>query len=538
MNPAQGPIELREYIDAIRRHWWIVLIITCVGLAAALGYLRVAPKTYAATTAVYVTPTAADQTNQVANTRTPGKVNLDTEAQVVQSGEVATIASQLLHSSISPAALTENISVSVPANSQVLRITCKEPSAIRASKCAQAFATAYLKHRQDLASSLIDSQRQALQQQINQLQKSTANLTAQLKTLPQNSAEGLLTRSQLSSEQTRLSSLNSQEAALAGESTKNAGGYIITKASPPSGPDSPVKLVFLPSGLVIGLLFGLIVSFRRYQKSDRIHGARDIHRLFGLPVILELPSKAFLRGLSIAPTMSETGQAFAELARLVGSYLPDGNHVVIVSETTSGRAGSVTAANLAAGLARTHSDVLLVSADVSSSITPQLLELDEYSPGLVDIASGKAAPRDVAHKANDIPGLWVITAGADPPSRYTLLRYDNAEALVGRLRNAARYVVIELPAMENRIGAFALAKFADSAILATETSQTRRDDISAPLKRFRNVQTPVTGVVLLPDLARHSIIPQTSTHQPNTPRKRTTPRGTHESTFHISTDHV
>src|SRR5690348_8736688 len=100
MNPIQRPdsFELADYTGVLRRRWAIVLVVTIIGVVGAFAYTLVAPKTYTAMAAVYVSATAADQGSQVANSRTSGSVNLDTEAQLVTSGTVSAIAVKTLHS--------------------------------------------------------------------------------------------------------------------------------------------------------------------------------------------------------------------------------------------------------------------------------------------------------------------------------------------------------------------------------------------------------------------------------------------------------
>jgi len=121
MSNSRGPdhFEPVDYLGVLRRRWWVWIGVTILGVAGALAYLKVTPKTYTASASVYVTPTAAGQgNNQLANGRTSGAtVNLDTEAVVVKSGQVAQIAAKTLHSPLSPGALAAQVTVVVPPNS-------------------------------------------------------------------------------------------------------------------------------------------------------------------------------------------------------------------------------------------------------------------------------------------------------------------------------------------------------------------------------------------------------------------------------------
>src|SRR5262249_61030511 len=140
--------------------------------------------------------------------------------------------------------------------------------------------------------------------------------------------------------------------------------------------------------------------------------ATHVQRLLALPLLLDPPSGAFGREVSIASPRSRTGQAFTDLAHGVAAALGEGNHVVFVAGATLGPAGSVVAANLAVTLARTHSEVVLVCANMNSTVAPKLLGLGE-GEGLAELIAGSATVRDVGQGAAGMPGLWVGTRGAD-----------------------------------------------------------------------------------------------------------------------------
>ena len=114
-----------------------------LGLLAAGAYVAAAPKVYTASTSVYVTATAANS-SQVTGGRTSGAVDMDSEAQLVQSTNVATLARQMLRSNLTETQLRKKISVTVPANSQVLQIACHAPTPDAAATCANDFAKAFL----------------------------------------------------------------------------------------------------------------------------------------------------------------------------------------------------------------------------------------------------------------------------------------------------------------------------------------------------------------------------------------------------------
>ncbi len=504
MNPVQRPdsFEAADYIGVLRRRWWIIVACACVGLVGAFAYVTVAPKTYTATASVSVNPTAADQSNAVAGSRTSGAtVNLDTEAQVVTSTAVATLAGHMLHSTLTPYKLSAQINVTVPPNSSILDIACKASTAAGAADCANDFAKAYLQNREQSAVTYVKAQLTTLQTQLNTLNAAIAAETTKIGTLPSNSPQRAADTAQLDSDKSKLTKLTQEYATTNGELANTNPGSINNVATPPGKPSSPKKALIIPSGLVAGLLIGLIVAFLVDRRDKRIHNAAHAERVLDLPVLLNLPPGAFGREVSIASPRSKTGQAFTDLAHGVAAALGEGNHVVFVAGATPGPAGSVVAANLAVTLARTHSEVVLVCANMNSTVAPKLLGLGE-GEGLAELIAGNATVRDVVQGPAGMPGLWVITPGADPSLAFYHLQHDTARALTSQLRRDARYVIIEAQAADDGADTFALGEFADAALVTIEVARSTKSDASECVRRLRQLRTPVLGAAVLPALGR------------------------------------
>src|SRR5258705_5868010 len=201
MSMPQEPdsLEFAGYLGVLRRRWWIVLVLACLGVAGAGAYIVVSPKAYTATTTVNVVPTGVTQSQggAVAGGRTSGSVNLDTETQIVQSSSVAAIAGHALHSALTPTALASNVSVAVPANSSVLQISCQARSAQQAAACANAFAAAYLQNRSATADSTTNAELGTVRNQLTALEKRTEQLTIQIQSLPLNSPQRASAEAQL-----------------------------------------------------------------------------------------------------------------------------------------------------------------------------------------------------------------------------------------------------------------------------------------------------------------------------------------------------
>jgi capsular polysaccharide biosynthesis protein len=494
-------LEAADYTGVLRRRWLIVVAGAALGLVSALAYTAVAPKSYVATAGLYLSLTGADVGNGIQGNRIGnGHVDLDTEAQLVTSGTVATRAGHMMHSSLSPAELAGEIAVTVPPNSQILDITCTASTAAGAATCANDFAAAYLQNRRISAAAALSSRLHGVQGKISSLQQSMAKLQIAISSLPANSATRQSDQATVAATKARVHSLSYLVTKLTGLAANVQGGHVITVATPPSKPDSPSKSLVVPSGLVAGLILGLIVPFIWERRTWRLYGPGDVERLLGLPVVLSLPRNAFRRQVSLASPRSRTGQAFTELAHTVAGALGgEASHVVLVAGATAGPGTSVVAANLAAALARTRGEAVLVCADLRDSVAPRLFGLPD-GHGLAEVAAGLATMGDVASGPPGLPGLWVIPPGSDTSLAEYHLQYATAKALTSQLRRDARFVVIEAQAGGQGADSFALAEFADAAVLTVEAERVRRDEASVAIRRLGRIRVPVLGAAVIPPL--------------------------------------
>lgn len=491
------PFEAGDYLGVVRRRWRVVLAAVCLAVLGAAAYVALGPKTYTATAAVYVNANAANA-NQLAGARTGGAaVNMDNEAQVAQSDTVAGPAARAMHSTVPLDKLIQRITVSVPANTTVLEISCDASTARGAAQCAQAFATSYLNIRGSAARNKINYEIAQLQHRVTTLQAQNIKLSRQQHALSVTSPQHPVIGSQIKTIQAQLSALRSDISALSG-SVNYTPGSIITAATPPAAPANPKPLLDIPSGLVAGLLIGLVLAFARDRRDDRIHSAQEMERFFSMPVLLELGRKQRDQLKGLVSPHSEAGRAFTELAEAVGAGLGDGHHIAAVAGASPGEGGALVAANLAAALARTRGNVLLVCADPQDIVTPAMLAAE--GPGLAEVVTGRASIAKAACRVPEVARLRVLTPGLKTASLVDKLDYDANERLMADLRRAARYVILAVPAAGEVTDTFGLTEFADAAIVVAEVPGARRADAANCLARLNRMRTIILGCAVLPPI--------------------------------------
>ena len=273
MNTSQRPDSFGPggFLEALRGRWQIAPGLAALGLLAAAAYVLAAPKVYTATASVRSAAVPGSGIILLpVQIPVPG---LDPQPQAVTSPAVSAMAGKLLHSTLSPLALSRQVAVTVPPESGPLDITCTASSASGAASCANAFARAYLQSRSATATSSLNSRIHSLQGRATALQKTTSTLNTRISGLPSNSPARISDQATVTSATAQLSALNQQIASLTADLANASGGHIVTAAAPPGKPASPDKVLVLPGGLAAGLLLGLIVEFWLDRRDKRIRSA-------------------------------------------------------------------------------------------------------------------------------------------------------------------------------------------------------------------------------------------------------------------------
>jgi Mrp family chromosome partitioning ATPase len=508
---------MSDLLGMVRRHWWIVAVLVLLGIGGGWEYTTRQPKVFESATSVLVQPTAAGQDTNVSGGRTKGELNLDTEAQLVRSTAVAADAAKLLRSATAPDSLATNVAVEVPANTSVLLITYRAPTARIAQAGSHAFAEAYLRNREETAANELSAQIASVEGKLKQLNAALAPINARLATLRSDNAEKPSLESQRSTITSQVNTLAARHNQLS-TTTVNAG-KIIRDANLPVRPSKPVLPLNLGSGAAVGLLLGVGAALLRERLDRRVRRPADLTRRCDVPVLAALAPRVRPRLDDVFPPFGAGGRVFNRLRNEVVATGPDGiaasarsggrgrgGQVIVVAGASRGSASTVVAANLAAAFARTGGQTVLVCAHLPDSITElapvtRLLSVRAV-PGLSDVLAGRVPLGRAVQRAPRQPRLSVITTGGTASAAGLLQSQTLRDTLVA-LRGQAEYVVIEAPATSMSADAQSVASLADTALIAVELRRTRYADVIDAAEQLRRVGTPLLGAVVLPKLVRH-----------------------------------
>jgi capsular exopolysaccharide synthesis family protein len=169
-----------------------------------------------------------------------------------------------------------------------------------------------------------------------------------------------------------------------------------------------------------------------------------------------------------------------------------GSHVVAVTSSAGGEGKTITSINLAATLARTRMErVLLLECDLRK---PQIHDYLGVRPfrGLAELLLKPEDPLEpYFHRINQ---LTVLLGGSLVGNPLELLSSDRLRAVLNRLRQEFQYIVVDLPPILPIADSRIVADSSDGVILVVRAQRTRRELFQHALERFNAPN--ILGVVL------------------------------------------
>jgi receptor protein-tyrosine kinase len=442
LQPPEEEEGLRRYVGTIRERFWLIAITMLITTLAAVAYIVAAPKTYEASASLLVTPVSDSSpilTNLplIHSTADPTR-DVETASLLVTNTNTAARAKTELHSSDTPSELLGKVKAEPVAQSNFVSVTASAHSPEDARDLANAFAKA-----------AVDNQTNKLHTQIaTELQTLSSTLTpadaSQLRTLAAAPTPDL---------------------------------RVETTAQLPTGPSSPKKKLSIAGGLIAGLVLGITGAFAAQTLDPRLRRESQLRRLYSLPILARVPEETRRRRGPLSPrTMSPVGaEAYRTLRSTLTSEHEDGKGAtILVTGSSPGEGKSTTAINLAASLALTGKQVILIEADLRrpslgavfnvpaserGGVVSVLIEQKRLQGALVTTPTfGDNLKLLLA----DHEGGWIAELFSIPAAGKML---DEAKAL-------ADYVIIDSPPLNAVVDSMPLARQADDVLIVVRLGKS------------------------------------------------------------------
>lgn len=263
---------------------------------------------------------------------------------------------------------------------------------------------------------------------------------------------------------------------------------VVTRARPPSKPNSPNVPLYLMAGLIFGLLGGLGAAFGYDSVDNRIHGADEIEAM-ELPLLGLLPRFDHGGLEEEMPMLAASHSPYAEAMRRLRSTLLLSRSgvppkVFLVTSAGLGEGKSTVATNLAVAFAQTGQRVLLVETDMRRPVLRSRLTLP-VDTGLSQLLSDSGAI-DAPAALPGVSTLFVVAAGPVPPYPADLLGSARFGELVAAWREEYGILILDSPPLLPVADAQLAGKYADATLLVARSGVTTRTS----LQRAYNILLP------------------------------------------------
>lgn len=481
--------RLLDYSGFLRRQWPVLLMGLGAGLMLSLLAIVLAPPTYESTTSVLVRPTSQD--TNVSGGRTAEEINLDTEAQIVTSSVVATLANadltdKNLRSGLSNRELAQRVNVTVPANTSVLNITFSAGTPEGAQAGAESFAESYLQNRQSLAEERTNARIETLQDSIESDNDRLSELDEQIAA---GGGDALQTQRELLVQQIRSNS-NSLSPLLT-ETVQP--GDVITEAPLPQRPAGLSETLLIASGIVAGIMLGLVVALVRDQRDTRVRSRRDLERL-GLDVLV--PPFALPPSSQITSPHGANDEQLRRLRNALLARLDRHQGSFVVAAASPDKAGATLAASLAITLARSGVNTAYVCCNTEYDVVPEAF--GEFPPvTLADVLRAGTPVEQTLYPVRGISRLLVVPAGTDGSLFSELLQDPAVRPVLAAIEDRVDVVVLDVASTASNADAQTLANATQGVVLVVDEGTSTSEEVLEAVDQMHHVRAPVLGSVLV-----------------------------------------
>jgi capsular exopolysaccharide synthesis family protein len=432
-------VELRDFVDTLRRRWLSVVILTALGLAVAAVLGFTATPIYQATTRIFVSTQSVGSAVEAFQGSSYTQARMQSYVEVTTDPLVLDRVIEELNLDANAEALAGRISARVIPDTVLIEIVASSESAEEAAEISNSVA----RHLRDV---VIDD----LEEQVGD-DSALVNLT------------------------------------------------VVKRATEPQSPTSPSIPLFLVVGGVLGLIAGLALAFARQALDTRVHSERDVAATTKHPVLAGFlfdPTAAKQPLTVHAGPGSPRAEAFRSL-RTSLQFIDFGarSRALVVTSSLASEGKSTIAANLAIALSDAGKSTLLIDADLRRPKVAEYMAV-EGGVGLSDVLVGRATLTETLQPWGEEGRLFVLPSGSRPPNPSELLGSDSMAELLETLRGEFDQIIIDAPPLLPVTDAAVLSKVTDGALVVCAVGLTRTTQLSHALGGLENIDAKVLGLVV------------------------------------------
>jgi len=432
-------VEIRDYLEIIRRSWLLIAGLALLGVVVAGGASFLATPSYTSTTSVFVAveSSAASTSSDLSAGTTYVENQVTSFAQVATTDRVLQPVIDELGLPTTVDDLAQTVTADAALNTVIIKISATSASPTEAATIANAVGV-----------SLIDA--------VSDLSKPAK-----------------------------------------GESPVRMS--TVSPARTPTSATSPNIRANLALGLLIGIALGIGTAVLRRILDTRVHGSADVGLVTSTTLLggITFDADATAHPLVVqANPHAPRAEAFRQLrSNLQFVELADEGRTFVVTSSVPGEGKSSTSANLAITLAESGARVLLVDGDLRRPKIAEYMGI-EGAVGLTDHLIGKADLEDVIQPWG-AGELHILPAGQVPPNPSELLGSRSMIALLAKLDESFDAVIIDAPPLLPVTDAAVLSKLVSGgALLVVASGKINKHQLGVAVSSIETVGGRLVGAVL------------------------------------------
>ncbi len=474
---GEQPLEVRRYLNALKRSWPLILLLVVLVTAAAVGATSLEEKKYRATaTVVQGTTLLSDSSNVDATTRQLATIQRLLKTSPILDRALTHLPGQTRGS------LGSAISSSVDPNANIMNISAEDKDPHVAASIANAVAGSLIKTHAEGEARGLETARSKLLIQLARIRASGAPVE------------------ELQAVRDRISELVIAQASI---------GNDLRFAQAATAPSSPFTPRPVRNGVVAffaATFLLILIAIGRDLLRPRVSDPRELARLMGLPVLARVPLIKGRFGRQ-ATTQLVAEEAYQTLHASISYAHRESGKVILITSALEKEGKTTTAIGLAKALARAGEKTLLICADFRLPTLHERLGI-KRSPGFSDLLhTAHDGSKDVVMAVNQTirrvgsgsgaGTLDVIPSGSRVGNPAELLFGGSLEVVLEALATLKHdHVIIDGPPMLAIADAHALAEKADSLLLVSRPDRLTVEQAVETRERLAWLHTNVLGLVV------------------------------------------
>ena len=270
---------------------------------------------------------------------------------------------------------------------------------------------------------------------------------------------------------------------------------------------SPRMKVNVAVAAMLSLVLGIGIALLLDYVDRTIKTAEDVDRTIGAPLLGVIPIVSDVPGgddpgaqkaRDLYVFQHPTSRA-AECCRsirtnILFSAADRPMKTITVSSPRPREGKTTTTIYMGTTMAQSGQKVLLIDSDLRRPRLHKSLGISKQR-GLTNLILGDATIDDVI-KSTDIPNLYVLPSGPQPPNPAELLLTNRFKQVLAELEERFERILLDSPPVLAVTDAVVLSRLSNGVMMVAKAGKTEIDDVAAAARQFRDVDAPILGVVL------------------------------------------